>query len=63
MKAGIRFWQVAQDKPMRATLYESDGFTEYFQPSGEDMMNFEPNWLKVEMTSSMGKNPFFANTA
>ena len=37
MKAGIRFWQVAQDKPLRATLYEIDGFTEYFQPKNKDM--------------------------
>lgn len=35
--AGIRFWQVAPDKPLRATLYEMDGFTEYFQPKNEDM--------------------------
>ncbi len=37
MKAGIRFWQVAQDKPLRATLYELDGFTEYFQPKNKSM--------------------------
>ena len=37
MKAGIRFWQVAQDKPLRATLYEPDGFTEYFQPKNKSM--------------------------
>lgn len=37
LMAGIRFWQVAPDKPMRATLYEVDGFTEYFQPKGKDM--------------------------
>ena len=37
LKAGIRFWQVAQDKPLRATLYEIDGFTEYFQPKNKDM--------------------------
>lgn len=35
--AGIRFWQVAPDKPMRATLYELDGFTEYFQSKNRDM--------------------------
>lgn len=37
LKAGIRFWQVAPDKPLRATLYEIDGFTEYFQPKNKDM--------------------------
>lgn len=29
LMAGIRFWQVAKDKPLRATLYELDGYTEY----------------------------------
>ena len=29
MKAGVRFWQVATDKPLRAILYELDGYTEY----------------------------------
>ena len=37
LKAGIRFWRVAPDKPLRATLYEMDGFTEYFQPENKDM--------------------------
>lgn len=37
LMAGIRFWQVAQDKPLRATLYEVDGYTDYIQRSGEDM--------------------------
>lgn len=37
LMAGIRFWQVAPDKPMRATLYEVDGFTEYFQPKDKDV--------------------------
>lgn len=29
MKAGIRFWQIDKTKPLRATLYELDGYTEY----------------------------------
>lgn len=29
LSAGIRFWQLSSDKPMRATLYELDGYTEY----------------------------------
>lgn len=37
LKAGVRFWQVAPNKPLRATLYELDGFTEYFQPKNENM--------------------------
>ena len=37
LKAGIRFWQVAPDRPLRATLYELDGFTEYFQSKNKNM--------------------------
>ena len=29
MMAGIRFWQVDVSKPLRATLYEIDGYTDY----------------------------------
>ena len=37
LRAGIRFWQVASDKPLRATLYEMDGFTEYIKRKGDEM--------------------------
>lgn len=37
LMAGIRFWQVAEDKPLRVTLYEEDGYTDYIQRNGEDM--------------------------
>jgi hypothetical protein len=33
--AGIRFWQVDAQKPLRATLYETDGITEYIWEDGE----------------------------
>lgn len=36
MKAGIRFWQLAPDKPLRATLYEIDGYTEYIWRKGSE---------------------------
>ncbi len=31
LKAGIRFWQIAPDKPRRITLFELDGYTDYMQ--------------------------------
>ena len=31
MKAGIRFWQIDASKPLRVTLYEMDGYTEYIK--------------------------------
>ena len=37
LSAGIRFWQVDEEKPLRATLYEPDGYTEYIRRKGKDM--------------------------
>ncbi len=35
MKAGIRFWQIDSNKPLRVTLYEIDGYTEYAWTNGK----------------------------
>ena len=34
LSAGVRFWQVDASKPLRATLYELDGYTEYIWHDG-----------------------------
>lgn len=36
LMAGVRWWQLASNKPMRATLYEPDGYTEYIWRPGEE---------------------------
>ncbi len=36
MMAGIRFWQVDPQKPLRATLYEIDGYTDYIYNTREE---------------------------
>ena len=33
--AGIRFWQLAADKPLMVTLYEPDGVTDYVRQDGD----------------------------
>ena len=33
--AGIRFWQIDSTKPLRATLYEENGYTEYIWRKGK----------------------------
>lgn len=38
LQAGIRFWQIDDSKPLRATLYEMDGYTDYIKRNGEDMV-------------------------
>ena len=37
LKAGIRFWQIDNQKPLRATLYELDGYTDYIKRKDEDV--------------------------
>ena len=55
LRAGIRFWQVCTSKPLRATLFEPDGFTQYIRRSGEEMMILEPKrgYVAVEATSEI----------
>jgi hypothetical protein len=45
LKAGVRFWQIDQTRPIRATFYTIDGYTEYLW----DKKNIpdEP-WQKIE---------------
>lgn len=53
LMAGIRFWQVAANKPLRATLYEVDGYTDFIwnQREGENrdsagkIMNGKRNYI------------------
>ena len=55
LRSGIRFWQVCTSKPLRATLFEPDGFTQYIRRSGEEMMVLEPKrgYVAVEATSEI----------
>lgn len=55
LMAGIRFWQIAPNKPLRATLYELDGFTEYLKKKTEDIQIKAPKraYRQIEETSEM----------
>lgn len=48
LHAGIRFWQIDPEKPMRATLYEEDGYTEYV-------------WRDSEVEILQEKKPYLIN--
>lgn len=37
LRAGVRFWQIDSTKPLRCTLYEEDGYTDYIRRGGEPM--------------------------
>ena len=35
LRSGVRWWQIDNNKPLRATLYEEDGYTEYIWEHGK----------------------------
>lgn len=49
IRAGIRFWQLADNKPQRYVLYEEDGYTDYIKRPGEEMevLNEKRPYLQV----------------
>lgn len=56
LRAGIRFWQISEDKPLRATLYEEDGYTEFIKKSDDKNLSIkeagEKRAYKVNVVSS-----------
>ena len=57
LMAGIRFWQVDKLKPLRATLYEVDGYTDYIWENGKGEIKQakRPYKLKVRSTEVDGE--------
>lgn len=77
LKAGIRFWQLADNKPLRATLYELDGYTEYRFETGkqEVLQEKRPYIIEKRVSEADGEEieaymnyptfpivPFYANS-
>lgn len=60
LMAGIRWWQVSADKPLRATLYEVDGYTDMIwrkdskKGYGEILHEKRPYILKVRSSEADG---------
>lgn len=42
LMAGIRFWQIDSQKPLRAVLYEIDGYTDYIYEAGKKARELAP---------------------
>ena len=58
LMAGVRWWQLEKTKPLRATLYELDGFTEYIRENGKDMVVLkkkQPYKENVRFTEAEGE--------
>ena len=52
LMAAIRFWQIDQSKPLRATLYEPDGYTEYIWRKKDDGEILKPKRQYILKTRS-----------
>lgn len=52
LMAAIRFWQIDQSKPLRATLYEPDGYTEYIWRKKDDGEILKPKRQYIIKTRS-----------
>lgn len=49
LRSGVRWWQIDKDKPLRATLFEEDGLTEYIRRKGKDIEILEPKRAYVQI--------------
>ena len=62
LKAGVRFWQVDAKKPLRATMFELDGFTEYQwdknHPEGFVRQEKRPYIIVKQTTEAFGDEIF-----
>lgn len=59
LMAGVRFWQIDEQKPLRATFYESDGYTDYIwnqrgEEEGHVYHDKRPYILKVKVSEADG---------
>lgn len=58
LKAGIRYWQLDDNRPLRATLYEIDGYTDVIKRKDEDIkvLNDKRKYLEiVQITEADGE--------
>ena len=53
LMAGIRFWQIDDTKPLRATLFEIDGYTDYIKRKNDDIevLNDKRAYIQVVKSS------------
>ena len=50
LMAGVRFWQIDSTKPLRATLYETDGYTDYIWEDGKAEILKDKRPYKINIT-------------
>lgn len=47
IKSGVRFWQICEGKPLRATLYEIDGYTDFIWFNDKNL-TLSNEWLPLD---------------
>ena len=58
LRAGVRWWQLDGDKPLRATLFEDDGYTQFEKPKSGKMRIIQDKRaykVKVEKSEAGGE--------
>ena len=61
LKAGIRFWQIADNKPLRATVMELDGYEEYiFKDGNGDVYREKQAYKQKTLTSKADGTEIYA---
>lgn len=54
LRSGVKFWQLSYDKPLRAILFEEDGFTEYMwddEHTDGEVVTKKTAYIRVETKS------------
>lgn len=61
MKAGVRFWRIDKNKPLRATLYEMDGYTDYiWHDDGAEILTPKRGYiLSIHSTDAHGEEEIY----
>ncbi len=58
LRAGIRFWKLAPDKPLIAVFYEKDGYTKFYESKEKGFVEYKPKKAyvqKVQITEAFGE--------
>ena len=61
LMAGIRFWQIDDTRPLRATLFELDGYTDYIKRKDEDIsiLNDKRTYIQIVKSSEVDGEQIF----
>lgn len=61
LMAGIRFWQIDDNKPLRATLFEINGYTDYIKRKDEEItvLNDKRTYIQIVKSSEIDGEQIF----